>query len=165
MAVGGLLAVLLAACSSETPPPAPTTPAAEKPAILLVTLDTTRADAVGFESGQTLTPNLDALAARGRRFSQAYTTAPTTLPAHTSMLTGLYPSEHGIRENARTLGEDQVLLGERLQAAGYATAAFVSGFPLSSQFGLARGFDHYYDDFGAGEAERRAGATTHRALA
>jgi tetratricopeptide (TPR) repeat protein len=98
------------------------------------------------------------------RFSQAWTTVPMTLPAHTSMLTGLYASEHGIRENSRFLDEDRTLLAERLQDAGYSTAAFVSGYPLKRQFGLARGFGHYDDDMGKGNAERAAGATTERAL-
>ncbi len=135
-----------------------------RPSILLVTLDTTRADAMGFESGADATPNLDALAARGVRFAQAYTTAPMTLPAHASLLTGLYPAEHGIRENARYLGDDRVLVAGRLRELGYRTAAFVSGLPLDAQFGLARGFDRYDDDFG-GAAERDAGETTDRALA
>ena len=81
-----------------------------RPSILLVTLDTTRADSVGYESAEVETPALDALAARGTRFSQAWTTVPMTLPAHTSMLTGLYPPEHGIRENSRFLDEDHALL-------------------------------------------------------
>ncbi|MEM7353655.1 MAG: sulfatase-like hydrolase/transferase, partial [Acidobacteriota bacterium] len=81
-----------------------------------------------------------------------------------SMLTGLYPAEHGIHENARRLGDDKILLASRLQTLGYTTAAFVSGLPLASRFGLARGFDHYDDELG-GAAERRAGVTTDRALA
>ncbi len=135
-----------------------------RPSILLVTLDTTRADSVGFESDAVETPALDALAARGMRFSQAWTTVPMTLPAHTSMLTGLYPSEHGIRENSRSVDDSRVLLAERLRDAGYSTAAFVSGYPLKRRFGLARGFDLYDDDMGRGNAERTAGATTERAL-
>jgi len=98
------------------------------------------------------------------RFSQAWTTAPMTLPAHTSILTGLYPSEHGIHENSRFLDDHRVLLQERLRDAGYSTAAFVSGYPLKRRFGLARGFDHYDDDLGKGNAERSAGPTTQRAL-
>ncbi len=137
---------------------------ARRPGILLITLDTTRADSLGFESGTGATPNLDALAARGIVFSHAYSTAPTTLPAHASMMTGLYPAEHGIHENARVLAPDLPLLAPRLKELGYRTAAFVSGFPLSGQFGLERGFDHYDDDFGEG-AERRAIETTDRALA
>jgi arylsulfatase A-like enzyme len=131
---------------------------------LLITLDTTRADSMGFESDEVETPALDALAARGIRFSQAWTTVPMTLPAHTSMLTGLYPPEHGIRENSRFLDEDRTLLAERLGEAGYATAAFVSGYPLKRQFGLARGFAHYDDEMGKGNAERRAGPTTDLAM-
>ncbi|MCP3961602.1 MAG: sulfatase-like hydrolase/transferase [bacterium] len=162
-----LLGLLAAACSpaprqqtDETP--SPTEPS---PSILLITLDTTRADRVGYENDRARTPNLDALAARGTRFSQAYTTAPTTLPAHVSMLTGRYPADHGIHENGRRLGSDEVLVAGLLRELGYSTAAFVSGFPLASRFGLDRGFDHYDDDFGEGLSERRAGPTTERALA
>jgi choline-sulfatase len=134
-------------------------------AILLVTLDTTRADRLGFEGAAVETPNLDRLAERGVRYSRAYTTAPMTLPAHASMLTGRLPHEHGIHENSRRLGEDLPLLQERLATAGYRTAAFVSGLPLGRQFGLARGFATYDDDLGDGATERRADATTDRAIA
>jgi choline-sulfatase len=158
-----LLAVMCVSCSPEQSPPM-TEVEKTQPSILLVTLDTTRADSMGFESDAVETPTLDALAARGARFSQAWTTVPMTLPAHTSMLTGLYPSEHGIRENSRFLDDDRTLLAERLQDAGYATAAFVSGYPLKRRFGLARGFEHYDDDMGKGNAERAAGPTTQRAL-
>ncbi len=137
------------------------------PSILLVTLDTTRADAVGYESKAPTTPNLDALAARGLRFFQAYATAPQTFPSHGSMLSGLYPNEHGVRENGRSLAvpADREPLAARLAKAGYRTAAFVSGFPLARAFGLGAGFETYDDDFGAGKAERPAAATTDRALA
>jgi choline-sulfatase len=158
-----LLGMVIVSCS-----PKPSQPTAEavqsRPSILLVTLDTTRANSMGFESSEVETPTLDALAARGVRFSQAWTTVPMTLPAHTSMLTGLYASEHGIRENSRFLDEDRSLLAERLRNVGYSTAAFVSGYPLKRQFGLARGFGHYDDDMGKGNAERAAVATTERAL-
>ena len=157
------LVLACVSCSPERPQPDERvdTP---RPSILLVTLDTTRADSMGFESDAVETPTLDGLAARGVRFSQAWTTVPMTLPAHTSMLTGLYPAEHGIRENSRFLDDDRTLLAERLRDAGYATAAFVSGYPLKRRFGLARGFDHYDDDMGKGNAERAAGPTTQRAL-
>ncbi len=157
-----IVALFLAACSSPAPDTSePTTP--PSPSILLVTLDTTRADRLGFDGGPA-TPALDALAARGVVFSQAYSTAPTTLPAHASMMTGLYPADHGVHENARVLSPALPLLAPRLGELGMATAAFVSGFPLAAKFGLARGFDHYDDDFGPG-AERTAGVTTDRALA
>ncbi|MGB5294440.1 MAG: sulfatase, partial [Thermoanaerobaculia bacterium] len=136
----------------------------EQPSILLITLDTTRADALGLEADKVDTPALDALAARGKVFSQAYATAPMTLPAHTSILTGLYPTEHGIRENGRRFADSERLLATRVERLGYKTAAFVSAFPLAAEFGLASGFDHYDDDFGADNAERPANETTDRAL-
>lgn len=137
---------------------------AEKASILLITLDTTRADRLGVETRQVDTPQLEALTARGLYFTQAYSTTPTTLPSHTSMLTGLYPTEHGIRENGRRVSEKVDLLPVLLKDRGYTTAAFVSGFPLAAQFGLARGFDFYDDDFGPDRAERTATETTDLAL-
>ncbi len=138
--------------------------AVDQPSILLVTLDTTRADRVEPEAPAGTTPNLAALALRGRRFPRAYTTVPLTLPAHASMLTGLSPAEHGVHENSRPLSTEHPLLTESLRAAGYWTSAVVSGFPLRQQFGLARGFDAYDDDLGEGLSERRADETTDRAL-
>ncbi|HXU45777.1 MAG TPA: sulfatase, partial [Thermoanaerobaculia bacterium] len=165
VSIGWALALAaLVACSRDEAPGNAKAPA-DRPSILLVTLDTTRADAVGDASHRVETPNLDALAARGLRFDQAYTVAPQTLTAHTSMLTGLYPSEHGVRENGRYLAADRPLLPELLAAAGYRTAAFVSGFPLTRAFGLARGFAVYDDDLGPRGIERPAPATTDRALA
>jgi len=158
----------------ESPAARPRTP---PPGLLLVTLDTTRADAVAPEGDPAATPTLAALAARATRFTQAFSTAPMTLPAHASLLTGLYPAGHGVHENGRSLPAGTELLAERLKGAGYQAAAFVSGYPLDRQFGLARGFDPYDDemddsgggrpgDGGAGEGgvERRARATTERAL-
>ncbi len=165
LVAGSLLAVALAAagCAPEPPSAAPAAPAA-RPSILLVTLDTTRADAVGPSTGGATAPHLAALTARGVWFAQAYATAPMTLPSHASMMTGLYPAGHGVHENARYLGPQQPLLAERLRQAGYRTAAFVSGVPLDGRFGLDRGFDHYDDEMGPGGAERVAGSTTDRAL-
>ena len=155
-----LAALTTAACSNPAPPEA-----SEKkgvsPALLLVTLDTTRADVMSAE----VAPSFAALAARGLVFSQAYTTAPSTLTAHTSMLSGLYPAGHGIHENGRVVAPEVPLLAEDLAKAGFATAAFVSGYPLAAQFGLARGFAVYDDAFGKGQLERGAAATTDKALA
>lgn len=152
-----LVLVLLAACGKpETPAPAAP---AERASILLVTLDTTRADAIG-----AATPSFNALARRGRQFRYAYATVPQTLPSHASMMTGLYPAGHGVRENARFLDASKPLVAERLRSAGYATAAFVSAFAVAKRFGLARGFDVYDEDFGENRAERDAKATTERAL-
>lgn len=116
--------------------------------VVLVTLDTTRADRIGcYGYGDALTPALDALAQRGVRCSRAYTTCPLTLPSHTTMLTGLFPSEHGLQVNGRgKLGTDVPLLGEALQNANYRTGAFLSSFVLHRKFGLSRGFGTYDDD-------------------
>ena len=92
-----LIAATSAACRKEPATP----PTAERPSILFVTLDTTRADAIGPEAAGVTTPSFNALAARGRRFRWAYAAVPQTLPSHTSMLTGLYPAGHGVHENAR----------------------------------------------------------------
>lgn len=140
-------------------------PDAEMPAILLVTLDTTRADSLGIEAGRAATPHLEALAEKGVYFEQAYSVTPTTLPSHTSMMTGLYPAGHRIRENGRMIDRDLGLLPAMLKKRGYSTGAFVSGYPLDGQFGLSRGFDHYDDDFAGDAAERTAGQTTERAVA
>lgn len=153
----------LLACGRETA--APAAPPGARPSILLVTLDTTRADAVGPEAAGVTTPSFNTLAARGRRFRWAYATVPQTLPSHTSMLTGLYPAGHGVRENARHVAESQPLLSERLHAAGYRTAAFVSSFALARRFGLARGFDIYDDEQPGGRPERTAQETTDRVIA
>ena len=140
-------------------------PDSEQPAVLLVTLDTIRADSLGIETDRIDTPHLEALAGRGVYFNQAYSVTPTTLPSHTSMLTGLYPADHRIRENGRMVDTKLGLLPELLKARGFSTAAFVSGYPLDSQFGLSRGFDHYDDTFSGDAVERTAGQTTDRAAA
>jgi choline-sulfatase len=154
------MAMAIVACSKpETPAPA----AAPPPSILFVTLDTTRFDSIGPEAKGVSTPSFNALAARSRRFMQAYAAAPQTLPSHTSMLTGMYPAGHGIHENARQLAATHPLVSERLRERGYHTAAFVSAFPLAKRFGLARGFE-VYDDADP-RNERSARETTDRALA
>lgn len=158
------IALVVGGCGSE-PRAEPPAAGAGRPSILLVTLDTTRADAIGPRAAGATAPHLSALAERGQWFAQAYSTAPMTLPAHSSMMTGLYPAGHGVHENARHLRPDQPLLAERLRQAGYRTAAFVSGVPLDGRFGLARGFDEYDHEMGPGGAERAAGATTDQALA
>ncbi len=156
--------VLLAACGRE-PGPQPAASNQPRPNIVLITLDTTRVDAIGPEAVGIETPSFNALATHGLRFRQAYCAVPQTLPSHTSMLTGLYPAGHGVHENARPLAPSQPLLAEKLHDAGYRTAAFVSAFALARRFGLARGFDVYDDDTKPGLAERTAGETTDRVLA
>lgn len=158
------LVCLLAACGSE-PRPAHVVESRPGSSILLITLDTTRADAIGPEAGSVETPAFDAVAARGIRFRQAYATTPETLPSHASMMTGLYPGGHGVHENGRFLSPDHPVIGERLQQAGYRTAAFVSSFVLARRFGLARGFDVYDDEHPPRQSERASRDTTDRAIA
>ena len=157
-------AVLLASCGGASPKPA-TPPPAERPSILLITLDTTRADAIGPEARGVETPAFNALATRGRRFRQAYATVPETLPSHLSMMSGLYPAGHGVHENARYVPTTVKLLAERLKDAGYRTSAFVSSFALAKRFGIGRGFDVYDDTLAGGASERTSQATTDAALA
>ena len=136
-----------------------------RPSILLVTLDTTRADVVGPDARGVETPAFNALVARGRRFVQAYATVPETLPSHLSMMTGLYPAGHGIHENARHLPAQHPVAAERLRQAGYHTAAFVSSYILARRFGIARGFEVYDDEQSQAGIERSARETTDRAIA
>lgn len=163
--LSGALAVSACGRGSRPGPEPSAVPAAPRPSILLVTLDTTRADAIGPEASGVETPAFDALAQRGRRYRQAYATVPETLPSHASMMTGLYPAGHGVRQNARSLAAVHPVLAERLRGAGYRTAALVSSFVLARRFGLARGFDAYDDTLEMGRAERSAVETTERALA
>lgn len=150
--------------SGKSASPRPSRSPAARPSILLVTLDTTRADRVGPEAVGIETPAFDQVAARGMRFRQAYATVPETLPSHASMLTGVYPAAHAIHENGRSLAASQPVAAERLRQAGYRTAAFVSSFILARRFGLARGFDLYDDGLAPGAVERAAKATTDAAL-
>ncbi|HXV77504.1 MAG TPA: sulfatase-like hydrolase/transferase [Candidatus Polarisedimenticolaceae bacterium] len=115
--------------------------------VLLVTLDTTRADRLGCYGGEWVeTPALDALAASGVVFAEAVTVAPVTAPSHASMLTGLYPPSHGLRTNGQfRLDERRLTLAELLRSRGYQTAAFVSAFVLDHRFGLDQGFELYDD--------------------
>jgi arylsulfatase A-like enzyme/Tfp pilus assembly protein PilF len=117
--------------------------------VLLVTLDTTRADRLhtyGF--AQAATPHLDRLAARGVTFERAIAPAPLTLPAHSTMFTGKSPPAHGVRDNGGFfLREAELTLAERLRAIGYRTAGFVGAYVLDSKWGLAQGFETYADDF------------------
>ena len=126
-------------------------PAPLSPNILLITLDTTRADRLGaYGYGRARTPRLDRLAREGVLFEHARTAAPTTLPAHVSLFTGRYPAAHGVRNNGVPLSEKVPTLASALHDGGYRTAAFISSFVLDRRFGLAPGFDHYDDRLDAG---------------
>ncbi|HEY2253936.1 MAG TPA: sulfatase-like hydrolase/transferase, partial [Planctomycetaceae bacterium] len=126
-----------------------------KPNLLLVTLDTTRADRLfcyGYAAGQT--PVLDSLAADGVLCERAFTVAPITLSAHTSMFTGLYPAENGVVTNGRGRLDDSIpTMAEVLQREGYDTGAFVASFVLNGKFGLNRGFGTYDDEFASAEPD------------
>lgn len=129
------------------------------PNVLLISIDTLRADRLGsygYTAAQT--PVIDALAARGLRFAQATTVAPLTLPAHTSLLTGTFPTFHGVRDNGQFyVGDEQVTLAEVLKTRGYRTGGFVGAFVLDRRWGLAQGFDTYVDEFDLSKYQLAAG--------
>lgn len=150
----------------------------ERPAeavdVILVTLDTLRADSVGFAGNQDVsTPVLDRLAAAGRVYVNAHAHNVVTLPSHANILTGRYPFQHGVRDNSGfTLPESVPTLATVLEQAGYATGAFVGAYPLDSRYGLGRGFDVYDDAYPRGSnpsefamAERRGDQVIAPALA
>jgi arylsulfatase A-like enzyme len=114
---------------------------------MLVTLDTFRADAAGSGGDpEARTPHLDRLSRTGTQFEEGLVPAPLTRPSHASMLTGVSPPRHGIRDNGMFgLAPEVPTLAERLRGSGFATAAFIAAFPLDSEFGLDRGFDVYDD--------------------
>jgi arylsulfatase A-like enzyme/Flp pilus assembly protein TadD len=118
--------------------------------VLLVTIDTLRADALGsYGKPDADTPTLDRLAAGGVRFERCHAQNVVTLPSHANILSGRYPFDHGVRDNAGfrfPAGTDT--LAALLKARGFRTGAFVSAFPLDSRFGLDRGFEVYDDHFG-----------------
>jgi arylsulfatase A-like enzyme/Flp pilus assembly protein TadD len=143
--------------------------AQEHPNVLLITVDTFRADRVGVR-----TPALSRLASEGARFDAADSTVPLTLPSHATLLSGLLPLHHGVRNNgAGAFPADRDTLATLFARGGYRTGAFVGSFILDHRFGLARGFDRYDDEIrrsadesaGSFEAERRGGEVVDRALA
>jgi arylsulfatase A-like enzyme/Tfp pilus assembly protein PilF len=160
----GLAAAGLGLCgcgrdrSEEIPPPGEIavpwlTQEGSAPAwnVLLITLDTTRRDRLGcYGRTPSLTPNLDRLARRGVLFENAVSAIPVTLPSHATILTGLNPQEHGVRNNGTfVLDSARVTLAELLHARGYATGATLGAFPVDARFGLDQGFEVYDDDFPA----------------
>ncbi len=144
--------LLLLACTGEAP--------VDRANLLLVTIDTTRYDHVD-RSIDGATPNLALLASGGSWYTNARTQTPITLPAHTSLMTGLPPLEHGVLDNAQRLDPQLLTLAERLSAEGWSTAATIASLPLTSQFGLDQGFQQF-DETGlafleAGHLPERAG--------
>jgi len=141
--------------------------------VLLITIDTLRADHLGCYGYKGIkTPNIDALARQGVLFQQAYTPVPVTFPSHVSILTGTYPPFHGVRNNGNfILSNKAVTLAEILADHGYRTAAFIGAYVLDSYYGLDQGFQRYNDDFSEGAdnsnqlfQERNAEQVTQAAL-
>jgi choline-sulfatase len=161
------LAALVTAASACRSAPPRETPA--PPSVLLITIDTLRADRL--HAG--LTPTLDRLAAEGLEFARARAAVPLTLPSHATILSGLLPPHHGVRENATyRFDRSQPTVAMQLKARGYRTGAVVGAYVLDRQFGLDAGFDTYDDRIPRDpdqptrlESERRATAVTDAALA
>ena len=167
------LFVVFAVGGCRQPASGPAAVSREHPNVLLVTIDTLRADHLGsYGAASAMTPNLDALAKRGVRFETALSHAPLTGPSHASMLTGRTPPGHGFRNNGGyVLAPTLRTAAEDFKQAGYRTAAFVSAFPLDRRFGFDCGFDIYEDHLPRGNdrrrtpyVERHADATTDAAL-
>jgi arylsulfatase A-like enzyme len=144
---GRIAAPILAGWLLLSCAPAPEPIDLEGANVLLITIDTLRADRLGaFGDKQAATPHLDQLAASGVRFVNSYAPVPLTLPSHSALFTGRYPFTLQVRNNGSYfLPADEVTLAERLAGNGYTTAAFVSTYILGSKFGLDQGF-HNYDD-------------------
>lgn len=139
-----ILGLWLTACGS---PP--------RPNVLLISMDTTRADYLGAYGRQEAhTPHIDSLAAEGFLFRRHLTPVPITLPAHTSLMTGHYPPSHTVHDNGTFIVPDgAVTLAEVLSDSGYDTAAFLGSFPLGAQFGLDQGFEVYDANFKSGNED------------
>jgi len=143
---------MLAGCSQGA-----IAPKASARNILLLTIDTLRADHVGaYGYGRARTTALDKIAAGGALFERAFAAAPITLPSHATLITGRYPPGHGARDNGMRVSETVPTLATELHTKGFATAAFVAAFPLDHQFGLSRGFDVYGDRLPRGADGRLA---------
>lgn len=146
----GLTLVAAAGCAK---------PAADN--LLFISFDTTRADRLSVYGYPRVTsPNIDALAKRGALFARAYSHVPSTLPAHSTMFTGLLPPQHGVRCNGKfRLAAARETLAEILARAGFDTAAVVGAFPIAARFGIGQGFQTYDDDFASSAvtAKRRKG--------
>jgi arylsulfatase A-like enzyme/Tfp pilus assembly protein PilF len=174
LAAGDGLSAAGTAASGRAPAAAAAGPLLRGADVVLITVDTLRADALGFAGNRLVaTPTLDRLAAAGRVYPDAHAHNVVTLPSHTNILTGLYPYQHGVRENSGfRLPPSVPTLGSHLRRAGYATAAFVGAFPLDARFGLGAGFDRYDDAFPRGSnpgqhrfAQRRGDQVVKPALA
>lgn len=153
---GAVVVSVTAAGSSRRLGPPQTPPPKGAPNLLLVTMDTTRADRLGAYAGPPgLTPNLDRLTASSIVFKRAYCAMPLTGPSHAALLTGLTPRENGVVQNGVPLATDAPTMAEALRSQGYRTGAVVAAFTVSSKLGFARGFEYFDDDFAAAGALTR----------
>jgi choline-sulfatase len=158
-ACSGLFVALLAAAPAGcgAPSSGPARGAALARNLVLITIDTLRADHVGvYGYAAARTATLDRLGREGVRFDRAFAPAPITLTSHASLLTGRYPPGHGARDNGVAASSTVPTLAGTLHDRGYATAAFVAAYPLDRRFGLARGFDVYGDRMSRGPDGRLA---------
>jgi choline-sulfatase len=155
------VACIAATSLAQTPAPTPTptpTPTPAPPNIVLITLDTTRADRMGFLGSKLgLTPNLDALATDSTIFKRAYSQVPLTAPSHATILTGTYPQFHHVNDFQVPLASDLPYAPAILHDHGYLTAAFVGAMILDPGVGFARGFDRGFDKYDAGFHQSRPG--------
>jgi choline-sulfatase len=161
-----LAATLLSACSDDRSSHEVAKPAEhlEKPDVVLISIDTARADRFSYTGSPLVdTPWVDSIAAQGAGFLQAVSPVPITLPAHVSLFTGKNPNVHGIRSNGFFhVPEDETTLAEILQEAGYATAAFVGAAVLDTRYGLSQGFEHYDDRMNFTDEASQASAFAQR---
>ena len=173
LAVTALLAAGASFASAGPVKPAPKTP--PRPDVILITIDTVRADHLGCYGAQNVkTPTLDGLAADGVLFERAISQVPLTWPSHAVILTGTYPFQNGVQDfTGQPLSPQFRSVAQAFKSAGYRTGAVVSAFVLDRSWGLARGFDFYDDAFSAetfqkkdiGLVDRRAGESVNDAIA
>ena len=141
-----LICSLAAACGGPKKAQAPAQAAGDARNLMIITIDTLRADRLGVNGyGAARTPAIDALARGGVNFTRAYATTPITLPSHASLMTGRYPAGHGARHNGMRLDLETPTLAASLSQAGFSTGGFVAAFPLDRRFGLIKGFQTYGD--------------------
>ncbi len=146
------LAMTMGCQAATTSPP----PSATRN-LVLITIDTLRADHVGgYGYTRARTRTLDSLAAGGTLFERAYSAAPITLTSHATLMSGRYPPGHGARDNGMHVSAGVPTIATELHARGFKTGAFVAAFPLDHQFGLDRGFDVYSDRIPRGPDGRLA---------
>lgn len=145
------LGALAAACQPQGPSPSSLDLAGRN--LVVITIDTLRADRLGaYGDSQAATPVIDALAREGVRFANCYSSVTLTMPGHATLFTGRYPFAHGVRVNGiHYLPEAELTLAEQFRSRGYDTFAAVASYVVARKFGLAQGFETYDDSLGSGE--------------